>query len=390
MSPAAPDYPVVIVGSGLAGYSLAREFRKLDQQTPLLMITADDGVSYSKPMLSTGFTKAKTANQLAQAEPGAMADQLSMDIRTHTRVTGIDTDAHEIVIGEERLGYRKLVLAWGAEVVRLPEAVSGSDRVCSINDLEDYRRFRNQLEGHARVIILGAGLIGCEYANDLRNGGYEVTVVAPSDQVMPGLLPEEAAAAVQSALEAEGVRFHLGVTAVAVTELDHQAVVMLSDGCRLRGDVVISAVGLRPRTGLATAAGLEVGHGIRVDRCLATSATDVYALGDCAEVEGLVLMYVLPLMASARALARTLTGEVTPVSWGAMPVMVKTPCCPVAVCPPLASADGHWEVQREGNSVKALYRNVEGSLLGFAVTGDYALEKQTLSREVRPLLKSEP
>ncbi|SFR81621.1 rubredoxin-NAD+ reductase [Marinobacter daqiaonensis] len=386
--PGAP--PVIIIGSGLAGYSLAREFRKADRDTPLMMITADDGVSYSKPMLSTGFTKDKTARELAQADAGAMAEQLDMDIRTRTRVTALDPDAHEILIGAERLAYRKLVLAWGAEVIRLPPAISGSARVVSINDLEDYRLFRERLEPGHRVVILGAGLIGCEYANDLRNGGYDVTVVAPSVQVMPGLLPEAAATAVQQSLETEGVRFHLGVAAESVIDEDGKAVVWLSDGASIQGEVVISAVGLRPRTALAAEAGLQVGHGIKVDRTLATSAPDVYALGDCAEVEGQVLMYVLPLMASARALAKTLAGEETPVSWGAMPVMVKTPCCPTAVCPPMAHAEGHWDVQVDGTSVRALYRAADGQLLGFAVTGDYAMEKQALSREVPPVLSPQP
>ncbi|GGY58462.1 FAD-dependent oxidoreductase [Marinobacter zhanjiangensis] len=380
--------PVIIIGSGLAGYSLARELRKRDSDLPLMMITSDDGTSYSKPMLSTGFTKGKSADELAQADAGTMADQLNMEIRTHTRVTGIDPQAHQILIGEERLTYHKLVLAWGADVIRLPDAISASERVCSINDLEDYRYFRRMVEGRRRVILLGAGLIGCEYANDLRNGGFDVTVVAPSTQVMPGLLPEPAADAVRRSLEAEGVTFHLGVAAESVSEDNGGAQVHLSDGAMLQGDVVVSAVGLRPRTRLATAAGLDVGHGIRTDRQLATSAVDIYALGDCAEVEGHVLMYVMPLMAAARALAATLTGEPTPAKWGAMPVLVKTPCCPVAVCPPAECGGGHWDVQRDGNNVRALYRDAAGELLGFAVTGDYVIEKQALSKEVPPVLAS--
>lgn len=378
--------PVIIIGSGLAGYSLARELRKRDNDLPLMMITSDDGASYSKPMLSTGFTKGKSADELAQADAGTMAEQLNMEIRTDTRVTGIDPQAHQVLIGSERVAYDRLVLAWGADIIRLPDAVSGCARVCSINDLEDYRTFRRMVEGRRRIILLGAGLIGCEFANDLRNGGFDVTVVAPSTQVMPGLLPEAAADAVRQSLEAEGVSFHLGVAAESVTEDDGGAQVHLSDGAMLQGDVVISAVGLRPRTGLAAAAGLDVGHGIRTDRQLATSAGDIYALGDCAEVEGQVLMYVMPLMAAARALAATLTSEPTPVKWGAMPVLVKTPCCPVAVCPPAESDDGHWAVQRNGNSVRALYRNAAGELLGFAVTGDYVIEKQALSKEVPPVL----
>ena len=93
--------PVVIIGTGLAGYNLAREFRKLDAQTPLLLITADDGRSYSKPMLSTGFAKQKDADGLCMAEPGAMAEQLNAEIRTHTRISGIDPGHKRLWIGEE-------------------------------------------------------------------------------------------------------------------------------------------------------------------------------------------------------------------------------------------------------------------------------------------------
>ncbi|KAA1175575.1 FAD-dependent oxidoreductase [Marinobacter salinexigens] len=377
--------PIVIVGTGLSGYSLAREIRKLDKETPIVMVTADDGVSYSKPMLSTGFTKGKDADGLAQASVDAMAEQLNIELRTFSTVTGIDADAHELVLGDQRLTYSKLVLAWGADVIRLSIAGDGQDRVFSINDLMDYRAFRLALEGGKRVAIMGAGLIGCEFANDLRNGDYEVDVIAPSDAVMPGLLPAEAAGAVQQELEAIGVRFHLETV---VDRIDHQGGgvrVALANGEQIDADLVVSAVGLRPRVSIAESTGLKTGRGIVVNRALETSVADIYALGDCAEVDGHVLLYVLPLMASARALAKTLTGERTEVSYGTMPVMIKTPCCPTAVCPPPADAGGEWQVEQEGSSVRALYKSSDGQTLGFALTGSYAVEKQALSKEVPPI-----
>ena len=377
--------PIVIVGTGLSGYSLVRELRKLDKTTPVVMVTAGDGVNYSKPMLSTGFTKGKDAEGLAQGDTEAMAEQLSVDIRTYSTVTGIDTGARELVLGDERLAYSKLVLAWGADVIRLGLDGDGLDRVYSINDLLDYRAFRKALEGGKRVAIMGAGLIGCEFANDLRNGGYEVDVIAPDAAVMPSLLPEAAANAVQQELQALGVNFHLG-TVVQRVDRDGQGVKLaLANGDTLAADLVVSAVGLRPRTELARAAGIEVGRGIVVNRALETSAPDVYALGDCAEVDGQVLLYVLPLMACARALAKTLTGERTEVSYGAMPVMIKTPCCPTAVCPPPAGAEGEWDIEQEGSDVKARFLSPSGEVLGFAVTGRFAVEKQALSREVPPI-----
>ena len=121
--------PIIIVGTGLSGYSLAREIRKQDKDTPVLMVTADDGVSYSKPMLSTGFTKAKDADGLAQGGTDAMAEQLNVRIRTFATVTGIDADAHELILGDERLAYSKLVLAWGADVIRLGLDGDGQEHV---------------------------------------------------------------------------------------------------------------------------------------------------------------------------------------------------------------------------------------------------------------------
>lgn len=349
------------------------------------MVTADDGASYSKPMLSTALTKGTDADALVQAPADAMAAQLGVQIRTGTRVTGINVTARQLLLGDERLEYSRLVLALGAEVVRPQLEGDGLDRVFSVNDLGAYRDFRRALQGCRQVAIMGAGLIGCEFANDLRNAGFGVDVITPSDAVMPGLLPEPAGQAVRQALTALGVRFHTGTTVTRVDRAGNGVCLQLASGGRLPADLVLSAIGLRPRTALARAAGLEVGQGIRVNRALETSAADVYALGDCAEVDGQVLMYVLPLMAGARALAKTLTGERTQVRYGAMPVMVKTPCCTTAVCPPPAAADGHWEVEQDGTDVRALFRSSSGQLLGFALTGRFVLEKQVLSRALPPV-----
>lgn len=378
--------PLVIVGTGLAGYTLAKEFRKLDSETPLLLISADDGRAYSKPMLSTGFGKAKDADGLSMAEAGAMADQLRAEIRTHTRVTGIDPGHRRLWIGEEAVPYRDLVLAWGAEPIRVPLQGDGIDAVYPLNDLEDYARFRAAAAGKRRVLVLGAGLIGCEFANDLSLGGLEVDVVAPCEQVMPTLLPPAAAAAVRGGLEALGVRFHLGPVLSRVERHGEGLDAHLSDGTRIACDLVLSAVGLRPRTDLAAAAGLRINRGIEVDRLLRTSHANIHALGDCAEVDGLNLLYVMPLMACARALARTLAGTPTPVGYGPMPVTVKTPACPLVVSPPPHGAHGAWQEEGQGADIRALFRDAEGRLLGYALTGAAVQEKLALNRELPALL----
>jgi rubredoxin-NAD+ reductase len=378
--------PVVIVGTGLAGYNLAREFRKLDGETPLLLITADDGRSYSKPMLSTGFGKNKEADGLSMAEPGAMAEQLKAEVRTHTRISGIDPGHKRLWIGEESVHYRDLILAWGAETVRVPVEGDAGDAIFPINDLEDYVRFRAAAAGKRRVLILGAGLIGCEFANDLIVGGYEVDLVAPCEQVMPTLLHPAAAAAVQAGLEGLGARFHLGPVLTRLLRTGDGLEAHLSDGEVVPCDLVVSAIGLRPRVDLAAAAGLEVGRGVVVDRHLKTSHANIYALGDCAEVDGLNLLYVMPLMSCARALAQTLAGTSTPVKYGPMPVTVKTPVCPLVVSPPPKGREGVWTVEGQGADIKALCHDADGNLLGYALTGAAVMDKLALNKVLPPLL----
>ncbi|AXJ07779.1 FAD-dependent oxidoreductase [Pseudomonas fluorescens] len=378
--------PVVIVGTGLAGYNLAREFRKLDGETPLLLITADDGRSYSKPMLSTGFGKNKDADGLSMAEPGAMAEQLKAEVRTHTRISGIDPGHKRLWIGEEAVSYRDLILAWGAETVRVPIEGDGGDRVFPINDLEDYARFRAAAAGKRRVLLLGAGLIGCEFANDLILGGYEVQLVAPCEQVMPTLLHPAAAAAVQAGLEGLGARFHLGPVLTRLQKVADGLEAHLSDGQVIPCDVVVSAIGLRPRIDLAAAAGIQTNRGVVVDRHLQTSHANIYALGDCAEVDGLNLLYVMPLMSCARALAQTLAGNPTVVNYGPMPITVKTPVCPLVVSPPPRGREGVWTVEGQGADIKVLCHDAEGQLLGYALTGAAVMEKLALNKQLPALL----
>lgn len=378
--------PVVIVGTGLAGYNLAREFRKLDGETPLLLITADDGRSYSKPMLSTGFAKQKDADGLSMAEPGAMAEQLKAEVRTHTRISGIDPGHKRVWIGEEAVAYRDLILAWGAETVRVPVDGDASEAIFPINDLEDYARFRAAAAGKQRVLILGAGLIGCEFANDLSIGGYQVELVAPCEQVMPTLLHPAAARAVQAGLEGLGVRFHLGPLLTRLQRTADGLEAHLSDGRVIACDLVVSAVGLRPRIDLAAAAGLVVNRGVVVDRTLRTSHANIYALGDCAEVDGLNLLYVMPLMSCARALAQTLAGTLTTVSYGPMPITVKTPVCPLVISPPPRGSEGQWQVEGQGADLKVLCHDADGNLLGYALTGTAVMEKLALNRQLPALM----
>ena len=378
--------PIIIIGSGLAGYNTAKELRKLDTATPLTLVSADSGPFYSKPMLSNALASKKEPAAIALNTPEQMAAQLNATVRARTRVDAIDTAAHALRIGDEILAYSKLVLALGADQIRLPIAGDAASDILTVNDLDDYAVFRAAIAGKKRVAIIGAGLIGCEFANDLAAAGYAVDVIDIAARPLGRLLPPEGGALLQSKLAALGVQWHLGTSVAAVDRADGGYSVRLANSTTMQADVVLSAVGLKPRTALAAAAGIKVNRGIVVNRNLETSAAGVYALGDCAEIDGLVMPYVMPIMHATRALAQTLAGKPAAVSFPAMPVMVKTPACPTIVSPPAAGAEGQWQVEATSDGLKSLCVGADGRLLGFALNGSATAERAKLAPQLPPVL----
>ncbi|RYY90744.1 MAG: FAD-dependent oxidoreductase [Chitinophagaceae bacterium] len=386
---------VVIVGSGLAGYNVARELRKLDAQVPIVVISRDHAGFYSKPMLSNALAGKKTAATLVMKAADKIGAEINARVLPHSTVERLDTQARTLLLNNgEVLPYRDVVLALGADPIRLPLQGNAADSVLSVNDLDDFARFAEALDhpagdGVKHVTILGAGLIGCEFANDLLHRGIEPTVLDLADRALGRLLPEAASLRLQTQLEAAGARFRFGV-AVKSVDLGPEGVglqVTLTDGSTMKTDLVLSAIGLRPRTALAASAGLQINRGVVVDRHLATSAPHVYALGDCAEVDGHTLPFVLPLMQQARALAAGLAGQRTPVAYPAMPVVVKTPACPTVVCPPPLDAQGEWTITTTEDGLEARFTasgNPE-QLLGFALQGKAVSQRQALAALIPPL-----
>ena len=381
--------PIVVIGSGLAGYTLAREFRKLDKQTPLVLISRDHAGFYSKPMLSNALAGKKTAATLVMKPAAKMAEELPATVRTHATVIAVDAIAQTVTLAHgETVAYRDMVFALGADPIRLPLDGDGAPDVLSVNDLDDYARFAERLESVATVAILGGGLIGCEFANDLLARGIVPTVIDPAPGALSRLLPPAAGEWLRERLEGAGVRFRFGVAATRIERHGSGYVLGLTDGSHVEAGLVLSAIGLRPRTDLAREAGLAVNRGIVTDRLLSASAAHVYAVGDCAEVEGHTLPYVMPIMQQARALAATLAGTPTAVLYPAMPVVVKTPACPTVVCPPPVASSGEWSVQSTADALEARFRGSDGTLLGFALMGSATSQRQALAATVPGLLSS--
>ncbi|MBU3549422.1 NAD(P)/FAD-dependent oxidoreductase [Polynucleobacter sp. P1-05-14] len=377
---------IVIIGSGLAGYTVIREIRKLDKAVPITLVTREPGYFYSKPMLSTALASKKEAAQLISTPADGMATQLEMTVLGECDVISINPSAQTIQTSKGEVPYGKLVMALGADQIRLPLQGSAANEVITVNDLEDYARFRNAITGKKKIAILGAGLIGCEFANDLVLGGYEVDVIDLSPQTLGRLLPEAAALELQEKLSAAGVHWHLSTTVQAIDRHGDALQVTLANGNTISCDVFLSAVGLKPRIELAKESGMNTGAGIQVNRELETNIKNIFAIGDCAEVDGLVLPYVMPIMQAARALAPTLIGQTTALTYPAMPVMVKTPSLATIVSPPAKGAEGKWTTTPIEGGMESRFESADGKLLGFVLMGTATAQRGALTKELPAIL----
>lgn len=391
-------HPIVIIGSGMAGYTLAREFRKLNPEQELVMICADDAVNYAKPTLSNAFAGKKAPEQIPLGDAAKMSAQLNMRIEPFTWVKEILAERHELVLEKDGVTsnqpYSKLILAVGANPIRLAIAGDGSDDIHVVNSLIDYRSFRENLAQRKdkRVVILGAGLIGCEFANDLLHSEYDVTVIDLAPQPLGRLLPSHIASAFQENLEEAGVKFALGTTVEKVSKINNgeDYAVTLANGQTLVADIVLSAIGLQPNISLAQSANIQTSRGVITNSLLETNQADIYAIGDCAEVNGTLLPYVMPIMQQARALAKTLSGQQTNVHYPAMPVAVKTPAAPLTVLPAPVDVDVNWETEEFDDGMLAKAIDNEGTLRGFVLLGATAgKQRLTLTKLVPDLIPAQ-
>mgnify|MGYP000125202022 CR=1 FL=1 len=379
--------PIVVIGSGLAGFGIARALRRRDAQCELIMICADSGDNYSKPQLSTALANKKTAGNLVLNSADEMAKQLGMRFITHTRVTGIDQQTSQVITHDgQRISYGSLVLALGSDARKLKLEGDGAGEVMSVNSLNDYHCFQSKLRGKKSVLVIGGGLIGCEFANDLLVSGVKVKLVESCTRLLNVLVPAQVSEKLESTLQANGAQIHLARCVSQVSVSENGFLVQLDNGETLGADLVLSAVGVEPNVGLARDHGLKVNRGIVVDRYLQTSAKNIYAIGDCCEVEGRVLPYVAPIVAGSTALAATLTGEPTEVVYGAMPIAIKTTLFPLAASPVPLGANGHWSIQTEDSGIKALFEKTDGQLVGMALGGSTIKFRAELNKRLPSLM----
>jgi len=382
---------IVVIGAGLAGYGVVRAIRRINRDIKIVMVCDDSGDVYSKPQLSTVLAFGKAVDDLIQTPAQVIAEELNISLVANTRVIDIDTEASIIATSTDgSIHYTSLVLAMGANARKL--AIQGDDtkRVLSVNSIDDYRQFHHSLGGNKRVAILGGGLIGCEFANDLLASGYKVSLIEPCAALLSTLVPHKVSDRLEEKFIENGAQLYLGRCASKVIEVEGQLKIVMDNNETVEADIVLSAVGIGPNIELARSSGLKVNRGVVVDEFLRTSVPNIYAIGDCAEIGGRVMPYVAPILAGSKALSQTLLGDDTPVTYNAMPIAIKTTLFPLVAAPIPLGADGHWNYEEDEKGINAKFENEMGDLIGMALGGAAVKNRAVLAPRLRPLSITPP
>jgi apoptosis-inducing factor 3 len=273
-----PD-KIVIVGGGAAGFAAAEMLRRRDYQGDIVMLSADDAPPCDRPNLSKDYLAGNAPEDWVPLRPEKFYTERGIDLRLRQQVLGIDTGGRQVELaGGTKVAYDRLLLATGAEPVRL--SIPGADQphVRTLRSLADCRAIIEVAKSARRAVVIGASFIGLEVAASLRNREIEVHVVAPEKRPMEKILGPDMGDFVHSLHKEHGVVFHLENTATAI---DGKRV-QLKGGEALDADLVVVGIGVRPRLELAEKAGLALDRGVAVNEYLETSAQGIFAAGDIA------------------------------------------------------------------------------------------------------------
>lgn len=276
--------PIVIVGAGQAGFKAAETLRQKGYDGALVLVGAEPHLPYQRPPLSKGYLKGDLdEDRLAFRAPEIYAEE-GIDCLLDARVEALDAGRRRVRFASgKELAFSRLLLATGsfARPLAVPGAALGG--IHSLRTLDDVTRLRGALAAARRVVVIGGGYVGLEFAAVARALGHEVAVVEAGERVMARSVAPEVSRFFADAHRDHGVDLRLGIGVSALVGEGHVSDVALADGAVLPADLVLSAVGGAPAVGLAAAAGLVVSGGISVDAACRTSAPFIYAAGDCTD-----------------------------------------------------------------------------------------------------------
>jgi len=313
---------VLIVGGGRAGWQMAEALRALDAALPITLVSACAADVYDKPLLSVAMARQMDPGKLVKETGADAAKRLGVRLLANTHAVRICPETRSLRTTRGTLRYDQLVLAHGAQAA-LPPALPGA--LCwRINHLGAYQRLRAALGDSAKdVVIVGAGLIGSELANDLALGGHRITLLDVMSQPLARWPGEQVGAPLLEAWKDLPIRFFGGVQVAGVEKLGGHLRVTTACGQKFVADQVIAAAGLATPSRLAQSAALTWDNGIAVDAAtLQTSDPRIHALGDCITLDGQASRYIEPIARQARTIAAHICGQ-DAVPYEAKPAVVR-------------------------------------------------------------------
>jgi apoptosis-inducing factor 3 len=274
-----PSGQMVIIGGGAAGYAAAEMLRREGYAGGVTIISDDVAAPYDRPNLSKDYLAGTAPEEWIPLRPPEFYVENGIDLRLGTAATAIDVAGRRVTLGGgEELGFDKLLLATGAEPIRLQVPGADLPHVRTLRSLADSRDLIALARKGSHAVVIGASFIGLEAAAALRHREVEVHVVAPEARPMERVLGPELGNFVRQLHESHGVEFHLGHTVAAI----EAGRVRLADGALIDADFVVVGIGVRPRIHLAQQAGLAIDRGVLVDEYLETSVPGIFAAGDIA------------------------------------------------------------------------------------------------------------
>jgi NADPH-dependent 2,4-dienoyl-CoA reductase/sulfur reductase-like enzyme/nitrite reductase/ring-hydroxylating ferredoxin subunit len=268
---------VVIIGAGAAGNAAAEMLRREGYDGPVTLVSADEFLPYDRPNLSKDYLAGTAPEEWIPLRPPEFYHEQKIETLTKTAVEAIDPKTKQVTLSNSRsLGYDVLLLATGAEPVRL--SIPGDDlpHVCYLRTLADSQRIIDKAKNAKRAVVIGASFIGLEVAASLRERKLEVAVVGKESLPLEKVLGHELGKLVRETHEANGVKFHFGRTPAAIRD----QYVQLDDRTKLECDLVVVGIGVRPNTALVERAGVATDNGILVNEFLETNVSGIFAAGD--------------------------------------------------------------------------------------------------------------
>lgn len=363
---------LVVVGNGMVSL---RFLERLCGHGPgrydVTVIGQESSPAYNRVLLSALLAGDVDENGCRLRE-ASWYDEQRIHLRTGAPASAIDRAARTVTVAGETIPYDRLVLATGSTPIMLPKPGMDLPGVMAFRDLADVDRMKALRGSGARAVVIGGGLLGLEAAYGLARLGLPTTLLHVMDRLMERQLDGRAASLVAAAMASKGVEVVLKADTAAIMGDGKVEAVRLADGTVIPADLVVVAVGVRPRVDLAREAGLAIGRGIQVDDALATSDPDVFAIGECAEHRGLVYGLVEPGYEMADVLARRLAGQDVRYPGSAVATSLKVSGLPVFSAGEIADDVGGEPILLS-DPAGGIYRKLtlkDGRLAGAVLIGD--------------------